>query len=59
MKEENGNQDVGATAFDLRNNEAPKNYNNIYHTNKRVPHPTNHAAKVCPGNEAMDKCLGE
>ena len=53
-KEENGNQDVGATAFDLPNSEHPGYPNNIYYGNQHVPHPTNSHAKTM-GNSADRK----
>ena len=45
MKEDNGNQDVGATAFDLPNSQNPKPHAPIYYGNQYVPRPTNSAAK--------------
>lgn len=53
MKEENGDQGVGATAFDYPNNVAPQNYNDIYHTKMKVPRPTNSAAKNVNAAEVM------
>jgi len=57
MREENGNQDVGATAFDYPNNVAPSNYNKIYYGNQYVPNPTNSAAKIVRPNEIMRQVL--
>lgn len=53
MKEENGSQDVGATAFDYPNEQHPNYENKIYHTRMKVPHPTNAAAKVVNATEIM------
>ena len=44
-KEMNGDQGVGATAFDLPNDQHPNYENKIYHTGVKVPHPCNEAAK--------------
>ncbi len=57
MKEENGDQGVGATAFDYPNSQHPDYENKIYHTKVKVPHPTNSAAKVTPHNECMRAVL--
>ena len=45
MKEDNGYQGVGATAFDLPNSQHPDYTNKIYYGDQRVPHPINDAAK--------------
>jgi len=52
MKDTN-DQGVGATAFDYSNDQHPAYTNNIYHTNMRVPHPTNNAAKMVNASEIM------
>jgi hypothetical protein len=57
MKEENGDQGVGATAFDLPNSQNPKPHAPIFHTKVVVPRPTNSAAKVVHGNEVMRQVL--
>ncbi len=57
MKEDNGQQDVGATAFDLPNSQHPGYENKIFHTSVKVPHPTNSAAKVTPKSEVMRAVL--
>lgn len=57
MKEEN-KEDVGATAFDLRNDMRPENYTNkAYHGNQHVPHPTNAKAKLVNPLEIMEQVL--
>jgi hypothetical protein len=53
MKEENGDQGVGATAFDYPNGQHPMYENRIYHTAHRVPRPTNNAAKMVNAAEVM------
>lgn len=57
MKEENGSQDVGATAFDLSNSQHPGYTNKIYYGDQRVPHPTNSAAKITPKGEVVRAVL--
>jgi len=57
MKEENGDQGVGATAFDMPNSQHPGYENKIYHTDKRVPHPTNAAAKRVDGPKVMRQVM--
>lgn len=57
MKEENGNQDVGATAFDYPSNIAPANYNDINHKHLHVPKPTNSIAKETPHQKVMEQVL--
>lgn len=57
MKEENGSQDVGATAFDLPNGQHPGYENKIYYGNQKVPHPTNSAAKIVRPDEVMRAVL--
>jgi hypothetical protein len=57
MKEENGDQGVGATAFDYPNSQHPDYENKIYHTKVKVPHPTNSAAKVVHPEAVMKQVL--
>ena len=57
MKEENGNQDVGATAFDYPNEQHPNYENKIYHTRMKVPHPTNSSAKNVDASKIMSQVL--
>jgi hypothetical protein len=57
MKEENGDQGVGATAFDMPNSQHPRYENNIYHTKIRVPHPTNESAKRVDGSKIMRQVM--
>ena len=57
MKEDNGNQDVGATAFDYPNSQHPGYTNPIYHTSMRVPSPTNSAAKIVNPSKIMRQVL--
>lgn len=57
MKEENGYQGVGATAFDLVNSQHPNYENKIYHTANKVPHPTNSSAKITNDSEVMRQVL--
>lgn len=45
MKEENGNQDVGATAFDYPNSQNPRPHFKAYYGNQYVPHPSNDPLK--------------
>lgn len=52
-KEENGNQDVGATEFDYPNNMNPRPHAPMYYGNQYVPHPTNSAAKVTLADKVM------
>ncbi len=52
MKEMN-EQGVGATAFDLANNQNPQPHAPIYHTKMRVPTPTNAAAKIVDHAKVM------
>jgi hypothetical protein len=54
MKEENGMQDVGATAFDMPNSQKPKSYVPAYYGNQYIPKPTNHAAKIVNHSKIMD-----
>lgn len=57
MAEENGNQDVGATAWDYPNSQHPNYENKIYYGNQRVPHPTNSLAKVTKPGAVMSMVL--
>jgi hypothetical protein len=57
MKEENGDQGVGATAFDYPNSQHPGYENKIHYGNQHVPKPTNNAAKVTPAGEVMRAVL--
>jgi len=57
MKEDNGDQGVGATAFDYPNSQHPGYENRIYHTKDKVPHPTNSAAKVVNAAKVMGQVL--
>lgn len=52
-KEENGDQGIGATAFDYPNNVAPQNYNDIYHTKMKVPRPNNALAEKVNADAIM------
>lgn len=45
MKEDNGIQNVGATAFELPNSQHPGYRAPIFYGSTSVPHPTNSAAK--------------
>jgi hypothetical protein len=53
MKEENGDQGVGATAFDYPNGQHPTYENHIYHTKDHVPRRVNEAAKRADGAKIM------
>lgn len=57
MKEDNGSQDVGATAFDYPTGQHPNYENRIYHTKVVVPRPTNAAAKVVDHAKVMTQVL--
>jgi hypothetical protein len=57
MKEENGTQDVGATAFDCPNSQHPGYENRIYYGNQRVPRPTNSDAKIVVPSKVMGQVL--
>lgn len=57
MKEDNGDQGVGATAFDLPNSQHPNYENRIYHTSHKVPRPTNMAAKDVDHAKTMRQVL--
>jgi hypothetical protein len=53
MKEDNGSQDVGATAFDYPTGQHPNYENRIYHTNVKVPRPNNSGAMKVNADEIM------
>ena len=57
MKEENGSQDVGATAFDLPNNQNPKPRAAIHYGNLHVPRPNNSEAMKTPHEAVMRAVL--
>ncbi len=57
MKEDNGAQDVGATAFDLPNSQHLGVDSKVYHTSMKVPHPTNNAAKRVDAAKIMGQVL--
>lgn len=57
MKEENGSQNVGATAFDLPSGQAPFPHFKAFYGSTPVPHPTNSAAKVTHPAEVMKQVL--
>lgn len=51
--EEKNEQNVGATAFDLANNQNPRPHFKAYYGNQHVPHPTNEKAKNVPRETIM------
>ncbi len=53
MKEDNGMQDVGATAFDYPTEQYPLSKQSIYYGNPHVPKPRNHQAMVTHPGEVM------
>lgn len=57
MKEENGDQGVGATEFDYPNSQHPGYENKIYHTKMKVPRPNNSAAMKVNPAEVMSHVL--
>lgn len=57
MKEDNGAQDVGATAWDYPNSQHPGYTNKIYYGNQNVPKPTNAAAKVTHADAVMNAVM--
>jgi len=57
MKEDNGDQGVGATAFDMPNSQHPGYENKIHYGNQNVPHPTNAAAKRVDGAKVMRQVM--
>ena len=56
-KEEDGAQGVGATAFDLPNNQNPKPRSPIHYGDQYVPRPTNEAAKQVNHAKVMNQTL--
>ena len=58
MKEDNGQQDVGATAFDYPNAQNPRPHFHAYYGSTPVPHPTNAKAKITPVAEVMYQSYG-
>lgn len=52
-KEENGNQDVGATAFDYPNMMNPRPRAPIYYGNQNVPKPCNYKAEMVDAPKVM------
>jgi hypothetical protein len=52
-KEEDGAQGVGATAFDLPNNQNPRPPAAIHYGNPYVPHPVNREAMQVNGEAIM------
>lgn len=59
MKEENGSQDVDATAFDYPNEQHPNYTNSIYHTKVKVPRPNNSAAMKTNESAVMRETFGK
>ena len=57
MKEDNGEQGIGATAFDLSNSQNPTPHAKPFYGSTHVPHPTNSAAKRVNGAEIMDQVI--
>ena len=57
MKEDNGYQGVGATAFDYPNAQHPGYTNHIHYGPQFVPRPTNSAAKIVHHEEVMRQVL--
>lgn len=57
MKEESGDQGVGATAFDLPNGQHPDYINRVYHTKVKVPRPNNSGAMVVDHSKVMKQVL--
>lgn len=57
MREDNGSQDVGATAFDLPNSQHPNYQNKIHYGNQHVPTPNNKAAMEAPKGAVMRAIL--
>lgn len=56
-KEDNGSQDVGATAFDYTNSMHPNYSNRIYYGNQYVPMPTNSNAKITYKSKVMRQTM--
>ena len=57
-KENNGSQDVGATAFDYPNSQHPNYTNHIYYGDQFVPMPNNTKATVTYKNKVMNQTMG-
>ena len=57
MKEDNGSQDVGATAFDYPNSQHPGYTNHIHYGPQFVPKPTNASAKEVDHAKVMNQVL--
>lgn len=57
MKEENGNQGVGATAWEYGNSQHPGYVNKIYYGNQNVPMPNNKAAMKSDASAIMNAVL--
>jgi hypothetical protein len=55
--ETNGQQDIGATAFDMPNSKKPENYGRVYYGNQHVPTPCNHEAERTPKEKVMGQVL--
>jgi hypothetical protein len=53
MKEDNGAQGVGATAFDLPNSQNPKPRAPIHYGPQHVPHPCNYKAEMVDHAKVM------
>lgn len=57
MKEENGDQGVGATAFDMPNSLNPGKHHHYYYGDQHVPRPNNAAAMRCEPAKIMRQVL--
>jgi hypothetical protein len=57
MREDDGDQGAGATAFDLSNGQNPRPHAPIYYGNQHVPKPTNAAAKITEHAKVMSQVL--
>lgn len=53
----NNDEGVGATEFDLPNSQNPRPQAPIFHTNERVPRPTNNQAKITNHAKVMGQVL--
>lgn len=54
---DNSSQDVGATAFDLPNDQDPRPHFHPFYGSEHVPHPTNASAKVVDKSKVMGQVL--
>lgn len=54
---ERGNERDDAPALDYPNHVKPESYNNIHHTNMRMPRPRNHEAMRVNPEEVMSHVL--